>query len=728
MSDPLDLGATIRGFSAGQKLFGRYELARMLGRGGMGVVWLAKDLELGRETALKFLPELVAMDPNAIGDMKREVRRAIDLAHPNIVKIHDFVTDGRTAAVSMEYVNGHTLAALRQEKPAQVFATGDLLPWLKQLCAALDYAHADAQVVHRDLKAANLMVDARGRLKVLDFGIAASISDSVSRVSNQGSSGTPVYMSPQQMMGEDPAVTDDVYSVGATLYELLTGKPPFHSGNIILQVQSKVPPRLNERRKTLGLEPVPAAWEDVIAACLEKEPALRPRTAGEIFDRLSGNAPAASLAVKAAPAAPAEANASAATVEPAFVPAKSDSALATLLAVVLAGCGLAPVWFVLGFYSYRLDLPDGLPQEMQILVSISWMVAAAFAGTRVVTGHWQGRRSVVIAAVFVFTQFLYTGFWYLGYYPKDALFHPEGGIQPFAILPASVLGAGVALLAWGRGGGISQMVMRATIGLAAGTVASISLIFLPKHLEGQPIISWSPDLVLPLAGFAVIWWRLASAPGSRPVTPRSLWLHATVALLAAAAATGVLMTDWHRGYYYLLGVRDAAAWRECIYYLLWGGSAFGLGAMASTDNGGARRRWLLAGAVAATLGLLFRLQWRGWDATLFGSGLTLDDTGAPSHNDPGNIVLFFFGPATGLLILLATQAWQSGWRRALAILLIGVLGGGVAWATGWIPGGISSEAAESAPTWFALLALGFTAYAATWVGARSRPSPSPESA
>jgi hypothetical protein len=721
----LDLGATIRGFSAGQKLFGRYELVRMLGRGGMGVVWLAKDLELGRETALKFLPELVAMDPNAIGDMKREVRRAIDLAHPNIVKIHDFVTDGRTAAVSMEYVNGHTLAALRQEKPGQVFATADLLRWLKQLCAALDYAHADAQVVHRDLKAANLMVDARGRLKVLDFGIAASIADSVSRVSNQGSSGTPVYMSPQQMMGEDPAVTDDVYSVGATLYELLTGKPPFHSGNIILQVQSKVPPRLNERRKTLGLEPAPVAWEDTIAACLEKDPALRPRTAGEIFDRLSGNAPAASLAVKAAPATTAAGKAPAVAIEPAIVPAKSDSALATLLAVVLAGCGLAPVWFVLGFYSYRLDLPDGLPQEMQILVSISWMVAAAFAGTRVVTGHWQGRRSVVIAAVFVLTQVLYTGFWYLGYYPKDALFNPEGGIQPFAILPASVLGAGVALLAWGRVGGISQMLVRATIGLAAGTLASVSLLFLPKHIEGQPIISWSPDLALPLAGFALIWWRMSRAAGSRPVTPRSPWLHAVVALLVAAAATGVLMTDWHRGYYYLPGVRDAAAWRECLYFLLWCGSAFGLGAMASSDNGGARRRWLLAGAVAATLGLLFRMQWRTWDSTLFGSGLSFDHTGAPSQNDPGNIVLFFFGPATGLLIFLTMRAWRLGLIRALAVFLLGVLGGGAAWATGWIPAGFSMEAAESAPTWFALLTLGFTAYAATWVAVSGRDAKSP---
>ncbi len=285
--DDLDLGVTIKGFAPGQKVFNRYSLVRMLGRGGMGVVWLAKDEELGRETALKFLPEVLAMDRAAVQDMKREVRRAIDLAHPNIVKIHDFITDGRTAAVSMEYIAGGTLSSLRVDQAGQVFSVEQLVPWVKQLCAALDYAHQDAEVVHRDLKPTNLMIDKRGRMKVLDFGIAASISDSVSRVSKQaGSSGTPVYMSPQQMMGEDPAVTDDVYSVGATLYELLTGKPPFHSGNILLQVQSKVAPPLNERRKALELPPVPAAWEETIAACLAKEPAQRPRSAGEIAVRL----------------------------------------------------------------------------------------------------------------------------------------------------------------------------------------------------------------------------------------------------------------------------------------------------------------------------------------------------------------------------------------------------------------------------------------------------------
>ena len=287
--DELDLGATIRGFSAGQKIFNRYELKKLLGRGGMGVVWLARDEELGRETALKFLPEVVATDRAAIDDLKREVRRAINLAHPHIVKIHDFVSDGRTAGISMEYVDGDTLSSLRIDEPSRVLTVDRLAPWVTQLCAALGYAHAKAKVVHRDLKPANLMIDREGDLKVLDFGIAASLSDSVSRVSKQaGSSGTPLYMSPQQMMGVDPAVTDDIYALGATLYELLTGKPPFHSGSILEQVRLKVPALVNERRQASEVagEPVPAAWEETIAACLAKEPKDRPQSAGEVAERL----------------------------------------------------------------------------------------------------------------------------------------------------------------------------------------------------------------------------------------------------------------------------------------------------------------------------------------------------------------------------------------------------------------------------------------------------------
>lgn len=353
--DDLDLGSTIKGFSAGQKVFGRYTLNKILGRGGMGVVWLARDEELEREVALKFLPEVVAMDRQSVVELKRETRRSLELTHPHIVRIYDFVQDGRAAAISMEYVAGDTLASLKVDQPGHLFAVAPLEKWVAQLCEALDYAHAKAQIVHRDLKPANLMIDARGDLKIADFGIAASVSDSVSRVSAKaGSSGTPVYMSPQQMMGDKPAVTDDIYSLGATLYDLLTGKPPFYSGNILAQVQAKVPPSIAARRAELGAAAggetvIPAAWEETIAACLAKDSTQRPQTAREVAQRLrfGTTASTAPFPFQVAPAKP-----TSATVRKPAVPSSPASAQKKSLPVLLLSIVVAALLLAggLGYY------------------------------------------------------------------------------------------------------------------------------------------------------------------------------------------------------------------------------------------------------------------------------------------------------------------------------------------------------------------------------------------
>jgi serine/threonine protein kinase len=289
MNDDLDFGATIQGFRPGQKLFNRYTLDRILGRGGMGVVWLARDEELERDVALKFLPELILRDRSAIDDLKRETRRSLELTHPHIVRIHDFVQDAQAAAISMEYVDGETLGGLRVDKEAKVFEAHELGGWVKELCGALDYAHRKARIVHRDLKPSNLMVNGRGELKVTDFGIARSLTDSVSQLTvNRHLSGTLVYMSPQQLDGDRSTHWDDIYSLGATLYELLSGKPPFYSGNIDRQIREKAPLFLAERREELGItgEPLPPEWEETIAACLHKDPACRPQSAGEVAYRL----------------------------------------------------------------------------------------------------------------------------------------------------------------------------------------------------------------------------------------------------------------------------------------------------------------------------------------------------------------------------------------------------------------------------------------------------------
>ena len=285
----LDLGMTVRGFSAGQKVFRRYSLVRILGRGGMGVVWLARDEELERNVALKFLPELIVHDRAVLGDMKRETRRSLDLTHKNIVRIYDFVHSEQSGCISMEYIDGDTLSNLRADKPHKVFEAHELTEWTSQLCDALDYAHNHARIIHRDLKPANLMVNQRGDLKVSDFGISRSLSDSVSMLTmERGRSGTLVFMSPQQLDGERGSHLDDIYSFGATVYELLTSKPPFSSGNVDRQIREKIPPSMAARRKDLEVEgePIDETWEKVVAACLAKDPARRPQSFVEVAQRL----------------------------------------------------------------------------------------------------------------------------------------------------------------------------------------------------------------------------------------------------------------------------------------------------------------------------------------------------------------------------------------------------------------------------------------------------------
>ncbi|MBS0660658.1 MAG: right-handed parallel beta-helix repeat-containing protein [Verrucomicrobia bacterium] len=292
MADDLDdlaLGMTIRGNAAGQRLFGRFVLKKILGRGGMGMVWLAWDERLEREVALKFLPDLLRADEAALDDLKRETRRGLDLAHPHIVRVYDLVEEPNAAAIAMEYVDGPTLGSMRVQRPQKFFEVAEIAQWVRQLCEALDYAHHRAKVVHRDLKPANLMINGQGDLKVTDFGIARSINDSVSRVTqDRGTSGTLLYMSPQQALGKKPSIGDDVYAVGATIFELLTSKPPFYSGNIARQLDEVEAPTMADRRQELELAgaPIPPEWEATVRACLAKNPEQRPQEAIQIAEML----------------------------------------------------------------------------------------------------------------------------------------------------------------------------------------------------------------------------------------------------------------------------------------------------------------------------------------------------------------------------------------------------------------------------------------------------------
>jgi serine/threonine protein kinase len=218
------------------------------------------------------------------------------LTHHNIVRIHDFAQDSQSACISMEYVDGTTLSGMRIDRPGKVFEPDELLPLIEQTCEALTYAHSRARIVHRDLKPANLMLNVKGELKITDFGIARSLSESVSLITmgGRGSSGTLPYMSPQQLDGERVSHLDDIYSLGATIYDLLTSKPPFYRGDVARQVHDKTAPSMRERREELGIAsdvPIAAQWERAVAACLAKDPSARPQSANEVLALLRAAPP-----------------------------------------------------------------------------------------------------------------------------------------------------------------------------------------------------------------------------------------------------------------------------------------------------------------------------------------------------------------------------------------------------------------------------------------------------
>jgi formylglycine-generating enzyme required for sulfatase activity len=193
----------------------------------------------------------------------------------------------------MEYVPGDTVARRKVAQPGMCFEPAQVRPWIEQLTSALDYAHTKAGVVHRDLKPLNLMLDAQDELKVTDFGIARSVRQSATRLSVEakGAMMTVSYGSPQQAMGEPAAISDDIYALGATIYELVTGKPPFFEGNILAQLREIVPPPMAQRRRERGVHDrgeIPFSWERTVAACLRKDPNERPPSAGTVLAMLDG--------------------------------------------------------------------------------------------------------------------------------------------------------------------------------------------------------------------------------------------------------------------------------------------------------------------------------------------------------------------------------------------------------------------------------------------------------
>jgi hypothetical protein len=258
----------------GRVLFSRYRLEHPLGGGPLGFMWLAHDRNLDRPVALKVLNDSVYSNPAAHDAIKRETCRAVELSHPNIVRVHDFAEDGEAGAITVEYIDGATLTELRLEHRQNCLEVGGLGSWVAELCHAIDHAHRVGQIVHGDLKPANLLISSAGVLKVTDFGVACAVRNEVAALREQTSS--LGYMSPQQHRGEKATSADDIYSIGAILYEALTSRPPLFS--------SDTPDRMAIRRHKLGVagEPIPDHWEETILACLQREPENRPSSAADV--------------------------------------------------------------------------------------------------------------------------------------------------------------------------------------------------------------------------------------------------------------------------------------------------------------------------------------------------------------------------------------------------------------------------------------------------------------
>jgi len=282
---------------------GRFTLLWMLAAGGSCVVWLARDERLGGTVALKFLQQQLAQDAHMQQELRQEAVQNHRLTHQNIVKLYDiFESQRESSFLVMEYVEGASLHTMRMDRVHAVFSWTDLKPVVLQLCSALDHAHTE-QLIHRDLKPANIMIDTKGRVKLADLGISATLNDGYTELLGlRDNRGTMTFMSPQQMEGEPPQVSDDIYALGATLYELLCGVPPFHVGDISHQLQAVPPQPIEARLREKNLEcDVPPNIAQMIMNCLDKDPAIRPESIRAIAQTIDANAAAQPLFITPPP-------------------------------------------------------------------------------------------------------------------------------------------------------------------------------------------------------------------------------------------------------------------------------------------------------------------------------------------------------------------------------------------------------------------------------------------
>ena len=272
-------------FLPGTVLSDRYRVVGMLGKGGMGEVYRADDLELGQSVALKFLPQRVAGDARMLERFRGEVRLARQVSHPNVCRVYDIGQIDGQCFLSMEYVDGEDLAQLLRRIGR--FPADRATELARQLCLGLHAAH-EKGVLHRDLKPANIMIDGRGKLLITDFGLA-EIADDVR--DDDIRSGTPAYMSPEQLAGREVTQRSDIYSLGIILHEIYTGKPVWEARSMAdLLEQRKSGPRPTPSSHLSDLDPL---VDRVIERCLDPNPNKRPSAALNVIASLPGGDPLA---------------------------------------------------------------------------------------------------------------------------------------------------------------------------------------------------------------------------------------------------------------------------------------------------------------------------------------------------------------------------------------------------------------------------------------------------
>ncbi|MGA2599413.1 MAG: serine/threonine-protein kinase [Bryobacteraceae bacterium] len=281
-------------FVPGTLLAERYRILGRLGKGGMGEVFRANDLRLGQTVALKFLPEAMASNPGMLARFYNEVRVARQVTHPNVCRVYDIGEVDGQPFISMQFIDGEDLASLLlrigrlpEDKAVEI---------ARRLCAGLAAAHSQG-VLHRDLKPANIMIDGRGQVLITDFGLAG-IAEEI-RGAEIGS-GTPAYMSPEQLAGREVTIKSDIYALGLVLYEMFTGRPAYKAETLAELI------RLREESRPAGISSVvrdlDPAIERVILRCLDPEPQNRPASALAVSAALPGGDPlAAALAAGETP-------------------------------------------------------------------------------------------------------------------------------------------------------------------------------------------------------------------------------------------------------------------------------------------------------------------------------------------------------------------------------------------------------------------------------------------